>query len=68
MIGLATGQNARRSWSLRNPSPEGYERRRLAAIAGWPRGIPARQEIQPVSLSGPARGTVIAVRVDISLF
>ncbi len=31
-------QNARRSWSLRNPSAEGYERRRLAAIPGWPQG------------------------------
>src|SRR6266536_348705 len=42
---------------LRNSSAEGYERRRLATIAGWPQGeMPARQEIQPVSLSSAARG------------
>src|SRR6266487_3848557 len=38
MISLATGQNTRRSCSLRNSPPDGYERRRLAAIAAWPQG------------------------------
>ena len=36
MIGSATGQDAQRSWSLRAHRRIG-ERRRLAAIAGWPR-------------------------------
>ena len=37
MIGSATGQDAQRSWSLR-AHRRIDERRRLAAIAGWPRG------------------------------
>jgi len=62
MIGSATGQNVQRSWSLRNPSPKGYEGRRLAAIAAWPQGeVPARQEIEPVSLSSGARHHVIRI-------
>ena len=34
-------------------SPEGYERRRLAAIPGSPRGSSGESQIEPVSLSRP---------------
>ncbi len=60
--GITTGQNLQRSWSLRNPSLEGHERRRLAAIAGWPRGN-TRQARNPAGEALKARARHHVIRI-----
>ncbi len=64
--GITTGKNLQRSWSLRNPSLEGHERRRLAAIAGWPHsearnpaGEPLKRPLGTTSFGSSARAAYV---------
>jgi len=55
--------------SVQAGRPAAKKGKRLAAIAAWPQGgVPARREIQPVSLSRPAPARAAALDVPLTSF